>query len=307
MSSLNTLTKGDVVDVIAPASACSPEELERGIDVLRGWGLEPRVPDDLFGPAYIYANEDAVRWKQLRSALTNRTSRAIWCVRGGYGCARLLPRLSRLAPRVAKSFIGFSDLTALHVYFNQVWRQPTWHGPVLTQLGSGRIGPAPLDEFRECLFAERTSLRRTGMRPMNAAARRSGVISGRVLGGNLKTLQSLIGTPFGLIARGAILVLEDVDERGYAIDRMLVQLAQSGSLRGVRAVILGTFTGGLESNGRFTGDEVFERFAGSIAVPVLSGLALGHGPETGVLPLGLTGEVKLGKRPSLHVEWRALR
>ena len=88
---------------------------------------------------------------------------------------------------------------------------------------------------------------------------------------------------------------------------MLVQLAQSGSLRGVRAVILGTFTGGLESNGRFTGDEVFERFAGSIAVPVLSGLALGHGPETGVLPLGLTGEVKLGKRPSLHVEWRALR
>ena len=307
MSGFGTLRAGDTVDIVAPASACSAVELERGLDAIREWGLVPRVPDDLFGDPYVYSNDDSVRLRQLRAAIGNRTSRAIWCVRGGYGSGRLLPRLGRCSPRALKPFIGFSDVTALHLFFNQVWGQPTWHGPVLTQLGSDRISPAALEELHACLFGRQTALMRGGLRPMNAAARQPGRVTGRLLGGNLKTLQSLIGTPFGLSGRGTILVLEDVDERGYAIDRMLVQLQQSGGLQGVKAILFGSFTGGLEANGRFVGDEVMERFAATMRVPVLTGLPLGHDAEARVLPLGVKGEIELGRHPCLRVAWSVCR
>jgi len=310
---VTALVPGDVVDVVAPASACGEEILRAGLRILAEWGLVPRVPNGLFGPRYLYSNEDAVRWRQLRAALTSPVSRAVWCARGGYGSARLLPYLERFSARRAapperKLWVGFSDLTSLHVFLNQRWHWPTLHGPVVAQLGSERFPQVAREAVRKIVFGEARSARWPGLLAMNQAATSRRQISGRLLGGNLKTLQSLAGTPWVLSAERAILVLEDVNERGYAVDRMLVQLRQAGMLRGVRALVFGSFTGGEEANGVSLVEEVLRRFAASVRFPVYGDMRFGHEPDARPVPLGIGARIircEDARRAVLSVDWSA--
>ena len=285
---------GEVVEVVAPASACSPELLSAGVAVLEDWGYRPRVPPGLFEGSGIVAAPDASRYRALHQALQRPESRLVWCVRGGYGSQRLLPRLARgTAPERRKLLVGFSDLTALHVFFNQQWGWPTLHAATLAQLGSGRLSQRSLGELRR-VVAGRTTRMSFRLRPLNPAARRPRAVGGVLIGGNLKTIQSLVGTPWGVRPAGRILIVEDTGERGYAIDRMLVQLDQADILRGVRALVLGQFTGGREPDGRFTGTEVLARFAERMRIPVLAGAPFGHGDAARATLLGLPARLELG-------------
>ena len=285
---------GDVIDVVAPASACSPEALAAGVAVLEGWGFRPRVSSGSPESSGIVAAPDASRHRTLHRALRRPDSRVIWCVRGGYGSQRLLPRLARgPVPEPRKLLVGFSDLTALHVFINQHWGWPTLHAATVADLGSGRLSQSSLDDLCR-VVAGRTSHRCVRLRPLNPAARRARSVGGMLVGGNLKTIQSLVGTPFSLRPAGCILMVEDTGERGYAIDRMLVQLVQAGLLRGVRALVFGQFTGGLEPDGRFTGTDVVARFAERMRIPVLGGAPFGHGAAARAVPLGAGAKIELG-------------
>ena len=285
---------GELIDVVAPASACSREALAAGVAALEGWGYRPRVPPDLFEGSGIVAAPDASRCRTLHRALRRDDSRVIWCLRGGYGSQRLLPRLARgPVPGRRKLLVGFSDVTALHVFVNQHWGWPTLHAATVSDLGSGRLSQSALDELRG-MIAGGVSRLSCPLRPLNPAARRPREVRGRLVGGNLKTIQSLVGTPWGVRPAGRILMVEDTGERGYAIDRMLVQLAQAGLLRGVRALVFGQFTGGREPDGRFTGTEVIARFAERMRIPVLGGAPFGHGDAARAVPLGLPAEIELG-------------
>ena len=271
------LRPGDIVDVVAPGFRCSDEHLERGVEFLRRLGLVARVPPDLFGPDLLCANTDARRLAQLRRALWARDSRAVWCVRGGYGALRLVPRLLRLAPPAQpKLFVGYSDATTLHYLLNLHWKWPSLHGPLLDRLGTATVREEERVELHGALFGGLAQLRYTGLEPLNAAARRGPPVAGRVFGGNLTVLQSLLGTP--LQRRGAgILFLEDIGERGYRVDRILEHFAQAGLLEAVRGVVFGTFLGGSEPDGRNLVFEVLQRFAAAQRVPVFAGLDAGHG------------------------------
>ena len=295
---------GDPIDIVAPASACAREALAAGAAVLEEWGYRPRIPPDLFEGRGITAAPDPSRFRVLARALRRSDSRVIWCARGGYGSQRLLPRLARrTVPDRPKLLVGFSDVTALHVFINQHWGWPTLHAATLSDLGSGRLSQTALDELR-AIVAGRTSPLTFRLRPLNAAARRPRTVSGRLVGGNLKTIQSLAGTPWGLRPAGCILLVEDTGERGYAIDRMLVQLSQAGTLRGVRALVFGQFTRGLESDGRFTGTEVIASFAERLRVPALAGAPIGHGDCARAVPLGRPASVDLGPEDArLAVAW----
>ena len=228
----------------------------------------------------------------------------VWCVRGGYGSQRLLPRAARRpAPDRPKLLVGFSDVTALHVFINQHWGWPTLHAATLADLGSGRLSQSSLEELRRVVAGEACRLSYS-LQPLNPAARRRRAVAAPLIGGNLKTLQSLVGTPWAVRAAGRILIVEDTGERGYAIDRMLVQLRQAGVLRGVRALVFGQFTGGRERDGRFTGDEVMARFAQSVRYPVLAGAPVGHGDTARAVLLGLRAELDLEPEGArLHVAW----
>jgi muramoyltetrapeptide carboxypeptidase len=282
------LKKGDIVDVIAPGSPCDLENLEKGMLILRAWGLEARRAEPIFGRDVTCSNTDDERWQQLRYALTNRESRAVWCARGGYGSNRLVPMLAKLKPPrnvEPKLFIGFSDITSLHVFLNQKWRWPTVHGAMLDRMGRGLIPSEDLELARELYFGEKTKVVYRDLKPLNRAAEKSGRIRGPVTGGNLMTLQSTVGTLAPWSTAGRIVFLEEVDERGYRVDRLLEHLRQSGQFAKARALVLGPFIGGDEANGSNRVWPVVERFAGLLKIPVYSGVPAGHGVLQRPVPL----------------------
>lgn len=308
MNRLPVLRAGDIVDVVAPASACPPAVLERGVRMLRDWGLVARVPVHIFGPPDLVAQEDGERWRQLRRALYAGDSRAVWCVRGGYGVLRLMPRLERcVRPVRPKLVIGFSDITLLHQHCNERWGWSTLHASNLGGAAGQRLRVTHRRELRRVVFGETTSLVFRGLRALNPTARATGVVRAPLTGGNMKTLQSLLGTPSMPRWRSRIVVLEDVGERAYSVDRMLEQFRNAGLLRGVRAMVLGDFTGGEEPDGARHHAAVFTRFARSVRFPVLEGLPVGHGERMRPLPLHMTATLHTGPRASLCMEWHAQR
>ncbi len=295
------LARGDVVDVIAPGFRCTPEQLAGGIEFLRRQGLVPRVPPDLFGEDLLCANSDARRFAQLRTALYARDSRAVWCVRGGYGAIRIIERLQALKPPSRpKLLIGYSDATTLHQLLNLFWGWPSLHGPLLDRLGSVDIREEERAELHAVLFGNAPTTIFADLLPLNAAARRRQRIQARLTGGNLTVLQSTLGTALQRRASG-VLFLEDIGERGYRIDRMLEQLRQAGVLRNIKAIVLGNFIGGAEVDGSNLGPAVLERFAQSLAIPVLSGLAVGHGSAQRPLFLHARAELSCGPTAQLIV------
>lgn len=300
---------GDVVDVIAPGFAVSEDKLKGAVDFLKNLGLEPRIPEDLFGPDVICSQSDAIRLRHLKKAWVAKDSKAIWCLRGGYGALRLIREFAKLKrPQKNKIFIGYSDATTLHHYFNQFWNFSTLHGPLLDRLGQHTLPLEQVNEVIDIIFGARSEVAFQNLRPLNRAARSRKRIHASVLGGNLAVTQTLLGTPYMKPVQGRILFFEDIGERGYKVDKMLKHLELAGFFKDVQAVVFGEFVGCEESNGESFVPRVLERFASECAFPVFSGMEVGHGSLQRVLPFltpaflecGDTGVLKVqtGCRPS---------
>lgn len=279
---------GDVVRVIAPSSPFDPGELARGLEVLSGTlGLRPRMRPDLAARHAYLAGDDRRRLEEWREAIADEQARAIFCARGGYGAMRLLPDVDP-APLLArpKALVGFSDVTALHAVLNRAGLA-TVHGPVVTQLGR-----APPEAVRhlEALLSRAARRETAGGMPEPGAGLagertvRPGHVSGRLLGGTLALLAHLQGTPFAPRLDGAILLLEDVGERPYRIDRYLTQLRLAGALAGVAGVAVGQLTG-CDDDVAIAADVVREAVL-ALGVPAIEGLPVGHLDANFAVPLG---------------------
>lgn len=303
------LKAGDLIDVVAPGSAAPVDALDRGIQVLKSWGLQVRVPENLLQPHTFFANSDPERLKCLKTALSVRDSKAVWFVRGGSGTHRLLPALFKFAkPKSQKLIIGFSDATSLLVGANKHWKWPTLHGPVLTQLGRGQLDPADIEELRKLLFGEIAEVKFTGLKPLNAAAQKlKARLLGEIVGGNLTVYQNLIGVPEAAKVKNKIVFFEEINERGYRIDRTLTHLLQARFFDGVKAVVLGDFLGGDEPTsttlyssavGASQVNRVhwaLENFGRDLkSIPLFAGLAVGHGTRNRPVPFGTLAEIKAG-------------
>jgi muramoyltetrapeptide carboxypeptidase len=298
---LALLQPGDIVEVVAPGSRCSAESLAGGVRFLRRLGLRPRLPRSLFGPDLLCASSDRLRFEHLKRALYAPDSRCLWCVRGGYGAIRLVERLLELAPPPRrKLFVGYSDATTLHFFFNHHWKWPSLHGPLLDRLGSGTVAADDLEELRAVLFGAQRDVEFSDLTPLNAAARARRTVHSKVFGGNLTVLQTTLGTPLQRRPR-QILFLEDVGERGYRVDRMLQHLAQAGALRNLKAVVFGAFVGGQEPDGRILVPQVLHRFAREQPFPVLMGMDVGHVERQRPLFFNTPAELSCGGAPRLRV------
>lgn len=298
------LKKGDLVEIIAPGSSCKPEGLNGGLKFLETWGLTPKLPHKIFAPDIICSNTDENRFDHLREALYSEDSRAIWCVRGGYGSNRLVPQLAKLKKPKGppKLFIGYSDITTLHTFLNKEWGWPTVHGPMIDRIGRGLILPKELNELHELFFGERDAITFKGLKPMNAAAKKAGTVKGEVTGGNIVVLQSTIGTKAPWDTKGKIIFLEEIDERGYRVDRLLEHLQQTGHFGKARAIVLGEFVGGKEADGTNRIPAILKRFAESLSIPVLSEVEAGHGDMQRPVPFGTSATLTLGARGSLSIQ-----
>lgn len=275
-----------------------PKELAQSQKIVESWGLEMDVPKDLLQKNHpICSSDRATRWSHLQKALFAPEPGIIWAVRGGYGSLHLVPYLDKIKkPKVKKLLIGFSDNTTLHQYVNQKWGWESWHGPHLDRLY--KLNSSSQKNLKDLLFGKTKSLVFKKLMPVNSKAQKTKSVVGDLIGGNLITLQSSLATSNPLLARGKILFVEDIGERGYRIDRVLEHFLQAGVFAGIRALILGPFVGGLEPNGKDFTSKALAEFSVRQPFPIYTGLKSGHVPNSLVLPLGAQG--RLQKTGSTH-------
>ena len=289
------LEEGDVVRVVAPASPFDRERLAAGLDVLRGWGLRPTHRDDLFERRHYFAGPVRRRVDELHEAFEDDECAAIFAVRGGYGVATLLPLLDPGRMRTPKIVVGCSDLTALLGWTVQHAGTVALHGPMV--LGLGRADDAAgAERLRKLLFeTEKPAALESALGDPLEFCMAPGVARGRAVGGSLSILASLCGTPFQVRTDDAVVFLEDVGERPYRIDRLLVQLVQAGTFERARAVVLGDFTRCDEPGGGVRARDALDRVFRELSIPVLAGVPFGHGSPNFAFPVGAEVEVDAGR------------
>jgi muramoyltetrapeptide carboxypeptidase len=271
------LVPNDLIEIIAPGSSAPAESLHRGSEFLRGWGFQVHSDENILKPELYLANSDKYRFEALKKAILDPKVKAIWCFRGGYGALRLLPPLEKIkAPKQKKLLIGFSDVTSLHMFLNNKWNWPSLHGPLASSLGTEKFSDSNLKELQAALMNPEHVTDFANLTPMNAAAQKKKKIEAPVIGGNLMVLNSSLGTPWQVRTKGKILFLEEVGERGYRIDRMLHQFLQAGIFRDAKAVVLGDFIKGGESDGKDHVPVTLENFFRELKIPVFKGLQAGH-------------------------------
>lgn len=294
-TSLPILQIGDHVEVIAPASRCSSDDLRHLKNQLESWRLHCHIDDDIFGPDLLCANTDDYRLHALIRAIQNPDIKAIICARGGYGSMRLIPELSKLpAPTSPKLFVGMSDITALHLFLGQQWQWPTLHG----SLSKDKVSPECVNQLKSLLFATTHQIEWEGI-PLNALAQEIGLLRSSIIGGNLCLVQASVGSLWQIDATDKIIFLEDIGERGYRIDRMLEHLQQAGCFTNAAAIVLGDFIEGNEPNGSNLIQPVLEQFAQQVKIPVVQIKGSGHGYINFPIPLGTQAYLQLGNNVHL--------
>jgi muramoyltetrapeptide carboxypeptidase len=281
------LRAGDTVMVVAPSGPVRAERIADGLALLSGWGLEVVLGADVYARHGYLAGTDGQRGASLSAALADPGVRGVICARGGYGVQRIVDRLDFDAvARDPKLVLGFSDITALHLALWRGARLAGVHGPVLTQL-TGDFPAASVESLRTAIMDERPAvLARDPGAETGPVTVPGPVATGTLLGGNLCLLAATLGTPDFPALDGAVLLVEEVEEPPYKIDRMLTQLRRAGVLRGLAGIALGQFTR-CEDEWPMSIVEVLTDRLGDLGVPVLGGLPVGHGEGALTVPVGV--------------------
>ncbi len=284
-----TLRRGDCIGIIAPAGQVrDKEKLAKGISILKEMGFEVRLPRNLWPGSGYLADTDSNRAIEFHKMWADPEISALLALRGGFGCLRLLDFLDSVElKKTSKLLIGFSDITILHTALYQINQMITLHGPMLTTLST--TSRDSLEQFYACLTGKRYA---PVSSPHVEILRGGSQVQGRLSGGNLSSLTSILSTPLDLDWKDTILFLEDVGEPLYRLDRMLTQLAHCGKLQQPAGIILGDFSTTREQDPlekiRFH-EEIWTRvleLTERAAMPVWGNFPVGHGADNLTLPHG---------------------
>lgn len=285
---------GATIGVVAPSGPVPAGQLEAGLERLHAWGYKTVLGDSVLNGRGYLAGTDDQRAADFNRVWANPAVEAVICARGGYGAMRILERIDwDLVRRSPKFFCGFSDITTLHLAMAREAGLVTFHGPMVAAFGGAedynaaglRLAlqePGPLGEIPWPDPGEEGA-----PRPFTV---RSGVAEGRLSGGNLSLIVSLLGTRWEPDFTGCIILLEDVDEAPYRVDRMLTQLLLAGKLQRAAGILVGdspTCLQGSPDRPSLTLMEVLADLLVPLGVPVLYGFPCGHGPHRATLPLGV--------------------
>ncbi|WP_129668663.1 S66 peptidase family protein [Phytoactinopolyspora endophytica] len=281
------LTAGDRVVVVAPSGPVDKDLLDAGCEILSAWGLEvtlaPHVADQHERVAYL-AGSDEARASDLQQAWCDPSVAAIFCARGGYGAQRMMDMVdwSAVAAAEPKVFAGFSDITALHEAFANCVGVATLHAPMVA-VDSFVYDAATSEHLRRTLFEPESVLTLSSPTAQTIANGGGGPVAGVTVGGCVSLLTSELATPTGRPnLHGGILLLEQVGEKAYRLDRDLTHMLRTGWLDGVVGVVLGSW-----HDCEPMDDVVVERL-GDLGVPIISRFGFGHGDSTQTMPLGVS-------------------
>ena len=274
------LTSGSRVALVSPSGAVDPDLLAGAAGTLASWGLEPVVAPHAAGRFHRFAGTDNERLADLQAALNDPSLNAIWCARGGYGLCRIVDRL-RLDEfkQHPKWVIGFSDITCLHGALGASG-YGSLHAIMCKQLALQPQGEAA-KSARRALFDGNISLRAEAC-PHNL----QGTVTGPLAGGNLTVLTSLIGSPCAQIPDGALLLLEDIGEAPYRIDRMARQLRLSGLLNRIGGVVAGQFTDTGQDDSFQGPYGILREILQDYGIPLACGFPVGHTDRNLAVALG---------------------
>ena len=302
------------MDLITPGSLASASQVRAAVKKVEAMGFRARVVSGEISKKRTSSSPkgqktvralgktqtqemDRQRFLQLKQALSARDSSIIWCIRGGYGSQKLMPWLMKMKkPVQSKLFIGYSDVTVLHVFFNGKWKWPTLHFPVLIHLN--QVSSLVMKKVRtlikawvthQGLLGQDTQWMGQQFRHLNVLKEITNkkshdrIISSYMTGGNLSILQTSIGTPWAGDFRGSVLFLEEVGEAPYRVDRMLWHMQNAGVFQGVKAIALGDFVPS-QTKDRMAMRRVLEAFAARSSCPVVEGVPCGHGKNKHPVP-----------------------
>ena len=300
------LKPGDTVTLVAPANATfNTVDLEIAKESLEALGFKVKVGSHLLDRHRYLAGDDKARAGDINAAFADSSVAAVVAIRGGWGSARVLPYLDfDTIRRNPKVLIGYSDITALLLSIHAKTGLVTFHGPI----GLGRWDNYSLDYYKRVLFngEQVTYTNKKDLSPRNALVQvdyrtltiTPGKARGRLLGGNLTVMTTILGSPYLPDWENTILFTEDVHEDFYRIDRMLTQLKLAGVLGKIKGFVFGTCSecGPGDGNyGALTLEEIFADHIKPLGVPAWSGAMIGHSQPQWTLPLGVEVEIDADK------------
>jgi muramoyltetrapeptide carboxypeptidase len=299
------LREGDTIAVVAPASTVDqPDLLKPGIRILENMGFRVRFDDRIFQSCRYLAGEDPSRAEELMRAFEDPSIRAIIALRGGYGCSRLIPLLMEKRLRQnPKVFMGFSDITTLHLFFRRRFGWITFHGPMAASPGFGSM---PADQQQHLIALWTDPDYRAVLRFPQLETIVPGTAEGMLTGGCLSLIVASIGTAYEIKTEGKILLLEDQGEPPYRLDRMLMHLQLAGKLKSIAGLVLGNFPDCEPTQGDYSAMDTLREIISKLGVPALANFPVGHGAESWTLPLGARVRVDAEER-SLNLLEPAVR
>ncbi len=284
------------IALVAPSGILpDPVHIEQAEDNVSALGWIPVRGESVHDLHGYLAGTDEVRLADLNRAIADDSIDAIWCIRGGYGAMRLLPYIDYAGlKRNPRPLIGFSDITALHAAIHRECGIVSFHGPTargdLTAFSRDSLHSAAILQEDSCGIASEGRVIRPGR------------ARGRLAGGNLALIASLMATPWSVDFDGAILIIEDIDEAVYRVDRMLTQLLLAGALQRCAGLVIGDFkppANEKKADNRKI-DDVFAESAEKAGIPCFAGAPFGHIADQWTIPLGAMAELDTSDL-SLHV------
>jgi len=288
---VKALREGDTVGLIAPSSPAPLEDLKKAVAAIADLGFNVKVGASCYESYGYMAGPEEVRARDIHMMFGDPKINGIFCVRGGNGAIRL-PRLidMKLIYGNPKVFLGYSDITILHLMFNLHGQFCTFHGPMpSTDMINDSFTGYEKDYLLKAICKDEPL---GELKPYDGAPALQtlvgGTAEGEIIGGNLSLICALMGTPWEIDTKDRILILEDVDEPIYKIDRMLTQLLLAGKLEAASGIVMGQFTNitHKDPDKTFRLEEILEDVVTKAGRPTLINGYFGHGEKKVTLPLG---------------------
>lgn len=274
------LKPGARIGVVAPAGCVDPDALARGVDTITAEGYGVELGRAVQSRKGYLAGEPAARAEDLISFFERPDIDAIFCARGGFGSIQLLPNLSTDLKNFPKIFAGYSDITILLNWLYQFCGMTSFHAPMVAEDLARGLSARARAHFWQVLTGEIDNWSVDLDQVLQP-----GTVEARLVGGCLSMLVTTLGTPYEIDTRGKLLLLEDVGEKPYRVERMLTHLKMAGKLDQAAGVVLGDFTR-CEGDGSRELNEIFVDLFADAGCPVLTGMRAGHGAENYLLPIG---------------------
>lgn len=303
-----SLKKGDVIGLVTPSGVITKKQLKETIEKLNKLGFKTYHKPSVLSQNGYFAGTDKERADEIMHMFTNNKVDGILCVRGGYGAIRILDLLDfKQIKKNPKVFIGYSDITALHVSIYMQTGLVTFHGPVGTSIFNDFV----IKSFKQVVMQAKKQYKYPYQREINTKNKpefdlytiNKGKVKGELIGGNLSVLASMAGSAFEPDFENKIVFLEEIDEKTYKVDKMLIQLLQVTNLKKAAGIILGVFSDCNAGNEpRFTLKEAIAQILEPLNIPVSYGLPFGHIDTQITIPTGIKAKFNACKNSLKLIE-----